>query len=1334
MDKYDAKQAHDFDPFFQKAADTNGVSYALLRKLSWNESRFKADAKSPTGPVGPMQFTTATAKAMGLVVDPANGIDERKDPEKSIMAGAKLLGGLVQKYKGDELKAALAYNQGEGVSGKPSLTAYDSGDFSKVNPEGLGYMRNLLDVAKSPRLSELEQFGGISPKADGISLDSVTQGLDKSPSFKVGEDLPQSANMNVKGQEVPEPEVPFGKSYWESHGETLDDVAERSTFFGFGKATSAEVANSTVGMAFRAGRVDNGYDVFKDTITPTKWNSHTWSPEELARIRKEVKNPDYINVVTGGSSENLDELIKLANENYERDANAADAGLGAKLSAGVVGAAVDPLSYVPLAGTAMKGAKVINKAMVVGAQTAGLNVLSEGIRTSVAGGEAHYAEAAAGGMLFGAGMSAIADGIARKLGKDVQNPFAGPAMRVEARETARNSGGADLSRMPENADGMTGEHLGVPFEELPTGDVRLTDGSVMGAANPANPKLQRDFAEVDPERAAPGVQFGGLTELGLRIHRSQDARVRAVGQDLVRSPTGFESGSNGKFGATASDIHERLRSQDNRAYNVLFDAVKTAMKDPEWSTGAQALSKAGQRELIYKRAALAIERPELKANLTDSEKVVMDILQKHFDNKRQMMEAPQMFGNAKAQSIFPNSRHVGTYVPNVYSREAKALYAQKLGGSDNLQEAIKHSWMTSYRSRPEVKQRVDDALLAELEKSAPKPKDGKPAAKLEVTPEMVEKYANDKAYGIAKTGEFHGSTLVDDNINFGGDLVGIENNQFLEARNLFDSDMQITLPDGSPFSVNDLREFDMRRIVPAYDRRVNGDIAIMGGTGKTTAELKGEIMKLKQDADALKDGQLRSEAEALMEVAKVLTGRGRREPDGNMATILRGMNDLSFFAKNAYMGVQNVTEVAGMLAQGNVRTLIHGIPHLQDLALRRKVVNAKELKELHGTLFGKEVDDILRPNREDIIQRLREFTNAGPASSTAVGTFKFATQELAAHSPWTKLLNGTTNYLLDAGRQGVLADVMDATLKGKNSKFAKENLLKSASITKEQWQGVQALIREHTSQGPDGKFTVGDKRAFAEDPRAMDLWRMADKVADEVMMRPHKVSLQDSKAYGAFAKTMLQFKMFTIKSMNSKFLRSFYEATKNARAIDTALTWMVSGGLAATYYAAQAHVKAVALPKEQQQDYLDKALNPNMIGYAMLSRSSHFGAPLGLANLVMAPLGFDQAKMVRSSVLPQGDKKYNKEQAINGFAQTSSPVQNFVNGVLQQVPAFGFGANVFASGYNMAGLAQSDSTLNDRDYMTGLMNTTRELVPNDPLSQQIILHIANEGGIHIDGK
>ncbi|WP_222119068.1 hypothetical protein, partial [Staphylococcus argensis] len=154
---------------------------------------------------------------------------------------------------------------------------------------------------------------------------------------------------------------------------------------------------------------------------------------------------------------------------------------------------------------------------------------------------------------------------------------------------------------------------------------------------------------------------------------------------------------------------------------------------------------------------------------------------------------------------------------------------QKLGGPEGLQQAIAQSWLTSYRVRPEVKARVDEYLM---ELNGYKSVD-------QVTPEVVQKHAMDKAYGISHTEDFTASSVIDDNIT---GLVGIENNSFLEARNMFDSDLPVTLPDGSTFSVNDLRDFDMARIIPAYDRRVNGDISIMGGSGKTTQQLKDEIM------------------------------------------------------------------------------------------------------------------------------------------------------------------------------------------------------------------------------------------------------------------------------------------------------------------------------------------------------------------------------------------------------------------------------------------------------------------------------------------------------------
>lgn len=1310
MDKYNPNEPHEYDALFQQAADTHGVSYGLLRKVGWVESRFKPTAQSPTGPRGVMQFTKATGQAYGLQND-----EDFNDPAKSIDAGARYLADLVKKYNGDELKAALAYNQGEGRNGKPQLEAYDSGNFAGIGDEGRNYLRSLLGVAKSPKSGDIESFGGITPKAKGIPFDAAMSGIGKKG--KVTTELPESHSMSFQGKEQAAPNQPFGKDYWEAKGTTLDEANERSTFFGFGNAAEAELSNSTLGVAFRAGKRDNGFDVLTDVLQPTRFNSHIWSPEELDKIRKEVKNPAYMNVVLGGSAENLDELIKMANENFEADAKAADAGLGAKLSAGLIGAGVDPLTYVPIAGNTAKGFKLVNKALMVGAQAGALNVASEGLRTSVAGGDAHYAEAALAGMLLAGGLTAVADGVAaglRKSGAEqIENPFAAAQMRFEARETSRNTGGYDASRMPPSEDRVFSQHNGVEYAPLETepGAVVLRDGSIISDTNLANPMTAREFAEVDPERAAWGLPMRGLSEIGLRTLRSEHAEIRGLAKDLVRSPTGMESGSHGKFGATASDIKERLHSTNQRTYNDLYGAMKEAMADPEWSVGMFKSGAQGARQEIYRRVAVAIERPELQANLTKAERKVMDIMKEHFDLKREMMENPSMFGN-KATSIFPNSRHKGTYVPHVYSREAKQLYSQALGGSDGLQEAIAASWMTSYRSRPEVKARVDEHL-AETLGIDPKA----------VTEEMVMKHASDKAYGIAKTDEFNSSSVIDDNIE---GLVGIENNSFLEARNLFDSDMPVTLPNGQQFSVNDLRDFDMKHVMPAYDRRVDGDIAIMGGTGKTTAELKDAIMALDKKSEG--KGTMKGEVEALKDTVKILTGRARRNQDTVGDTMVRALSDMSFFTKNAYMGLQNLTEISGMLAKGNIRAMLHGIPVLRDLAFRNKPVSGSELKELHSMVFGKEFDQLIRPSRQDIIQRLRESTDTPDVAAKVAGTVKHATQELAARSPLTKFLNGTSNYLLDMARQGVMGDVVSHAITGKGAnKWIKGDMLKSASISKEQWEGIQSLIRENVTRGEDGKFTFKDKRKLANDPRAMDLWRLADKVADETMLRPHKVSLQDSHAFGAIAKLVLQFKSFVIKSMNSKFIRSGNEAFKNHRAMDMALTYAISGGIAGSYYVAQAHLKAAGLPKEQQKDYLKKALDPKMIAYAAASRSSHLGSPLSIANFAMGAAGYDQGLMVRSTILPKGDDKRERNKAV-----TSRDMGDSIMGAIgEQVPAIGFAGAALATGRNAYGVLTAPNKPTEREMMTGLMNAHRELIPNDPISQQMLIKFYEANGVHI---
>lgn len=1164
-------------------------------------------------------------------------------------------------------------------------------------------------------------LNGISPKTPPVSanvFDALTEGLKAKPKVALGENLPTAAGLNIEGQAPEAPNESFGEMFYKATGETMQEREDRSTWFGFGAATEAEVKNSMVGVAIRAGQTEESLDVIGDVFNPTRWNNHKWSREELDQIRNAGVLPQYYGVITGGSPQNLTELINLALENQKLDQEKAKAGTGAQLAAGVIGAGVDPLTYVPIAGQVGKGGKLVNKMFTVAAQSGALAGVSEMARTSVAGGDAHVAEAILGGALFGGGMTAIADGLGRALGRNT-NEFAGPATRLEARETARNVDGQDLSRLPIQEGEQTFSHQGVKFADVPNepGSVRLEDGSILIGENPLNPKTRQVFDEViEPERAAAGVNLGGLTEIGLKLLRSENPEIRGVAADLVRSPTGMQSGASGKIGTTASDVFERLRAVDHRFYNDIDDAVTEALKDPYFQTAFWRDSGAFRQD-IYQRVSMAIEdgSGNLKSELTPGELKVYDLLKNQFDAKREMMENPAMFGRQDAQSIFPGSRFKGTYVPHVYSKQMKDLYIKELGSPEALQEAIKKSWLTSYASRTEVKKRVDEALL-----------EADPTLTPEGLAAAVDKYANDKAYGISHTEQFERSSVMEENIN---GLVGLENNSFLEARNLFDSDMSIVLPNGQTFSVNNLREWDMDKIVPAYNRRVNGDIAIMAGTGKTTKDMKDLVETLMNKAGD--DGKLKGEVSTLRDTLKILTGRARRDgaDDAAFATVMRTMTDLSFFAKNAYMGVQNLTEIGGMLARGNVRALLHGVPMFRDLAFRNKKVGASEIKDLHNVIFGKELDDSIRPSKQDVIDRLRSYSDLGRGTATALGTAKYYTGELAVRSPFTKVLNGTTNYLLDAGRQGFLSDIVEHSLTGSKRKFD-DRWLKTAGISDEQWKGIKSLIRESVTRGPDGKYTIKDKKAFSQDPRAMDLWRMGDTIADETLLRPHKLSNMDAKAYGPLAKTVLQFKNFVIKSINGRTMRTFYNATKNNRAMDAALSTVISMGLAGIYYMAQAHVKAYAMQEGRDRDYLKQALDPTMIGYAALSRSSHLGGPLGVANILGGIAGYEDTKMLRSSILPRSPTE-KPERAIAYGAATSDPVMNVVGNFLEQVPAFGYAANVGASAYNLAGYLKSDTRVNERDYMTGMYNTFRELVPNDPITQKLLLGTFEEQGIHI---
>lgn len=1374
--QYDPNKTSPYDDAIAEAAALNGVSYNLLRKQLWLESGFNPQAQSPTGPKGIAQFTKATGEAYGL------SDSDRLDPVKSIHAAAKHVADLTKKFDGDELKAVLAYNVGEGPKGKPQLEAYDRGDFSAVGDEGRNYMRTLMDTTKSSKRGDFAAFVGTTPKAKGVSFESAMGGIGAQP--KVGTELPESISMDLKGKAQQAPNVNFAKERYDAYGETVSEAEGirklhgakdkgkqkfwevgssawkvANAFKGTGDAIKGNAANSMVGLAVRAAQEDNSMSLMGDMFTPTRLNSHTWSKEELERIRKEVKNPAYIKVVAGGSPDNLDALIEMANRNYEYDAKTAKAHVGAQIIGGVAGAAFDPLTYVPVVGQAGKAVGIINKgrkAMSAGVQAGALNVASESVRTSFAGGEAHYAEAALGGLVFGAGMSAAAQAFSHNKAKTISpegvqpevltkgdspkvspevtpevDPMVSMAHRYEVRMDAMQKG---MDYDPASISPREGEALkmsshGVPYMDAPeglakNGDVRMADGSIISGSNPLNPKTLDTLEKLaETERAAKGFSLGSATggvmkgydEVSMVIMRSESPAIRGIGADLIRPTTGLESGAGGKFGSTASDVFERLRSDDYQFQATMSDTLDKALKDVRHDLAAEGYSKAEQKQFISRRVAEAVEdmSGNKMAKLTEHEKALVDLIRKHHDYKAQALKNPAMFGNDVdvSKAAMTGSHFEGGYYPVRYDAGARTIALNRVGGDvQELKEAIKASMLGSYRTSEVIKARVDNYI--------------------KTTGETVSEYAERKAYGIASAngeakGAYTSSGAMDDV------EANLASNSYLEERHLFGSDFEVTLKDGDKFSINDLRHFDMEDVLPAYNRRVNGDISILAGTGKTTKELVDDIDKtIAAHSD---DPKAKFEAESLREVVKIITGRARRDPEGALATMARSLNDLAYTTKNSYMGIQNYTEIGAMVARAGVDNLARSIPTIGKYMSKKNKLNAREASEVHSMLFGKELDDHIIPKRADVIERLR-MGGASDGAAKAVGSLKWATGKIAARWPLSRVMVGTTNHIVKSARIETLGNIAAHVHVGKKS-FVSEGMRKSAGITDAQWSDIKAFMKEHTVHDPkSGEFTFVNKEAMRTDPRAMSLWRLADHVASETILRPDKVSFQAARQTGAALSMAMQFKNFVVRSVNGRFVRSWYESTKNGRALDQSM--MIASGLmlSGAFQVLRAHIQALGMQDAEAGRYLNDALKPEVLAVGAITRSSILGAPIGVYGFLAQPLGLpggDLVASVRTSMNPR-DPFEKKEKTIKGGKAGDDYFSGLIDRSLQQIPALQWSKDLAASIQNYSMVSSSKSNYDSMMANDATYRSLSRVVPNDPVSLWLLKTYFEYDGIMLD--
>lgn len=124
--KTDDKEKESYREYAMRKAREYNLDPKFVNQIFEIESGYDPAAKSKTGPQGIGQLTSYIAKRFGI------SPKDRTDPYKNMDASIGFMDYLNKKYKGDQAKIAVAYNQGE-----PVLDAHLKRNKGKLVPETL---------------------------------------------------------------------------------------------------------------------------------------------------------------------------------------------------------------------------------------------------------------------------------------------------------------------------------------------------------------------------------------------------------------------------------------------------------------------------------------------------------------------------------------------------------------------------------------------------------------------------------------------------------------------------------------------------------------------------------------------------------------------------------------------------------------------------------------------------------------------------------------------------------------------------------------------------------------------------------------------------------------------------------------------------------------------------------------------------------------------------------------------------------------------------------------------------------------------------------------------
>lgn len=1142
---------HPYDGIIKDTAERYGLNHTLFRRQLYQESRFNPNAVSRAGAMGVGQIMPKTANAYGVT-----DLSALKDPFFNIDLAGRIMKDNLKHAKGNHYAALAMYN-----GGSAAMKNYLKGNYKDLPKETWNYIDTIGDDDRWGEQKVNEAVPPVNPSETTKIEESLTPSedslIDKEPVF-TSLDLPE-ASKEIK---------PFTK-------DPVDEEAVRA-------ALDNTTRSRLLGLTFRSKRWADSryvYDPSQDTSDETQVGfaggvKHSYIPTYLRMsfadgsifgeqfspsdvqmgeiLGKVGYNMDrYYAVLNGATSmEDVEERLKINDEVIKYRQAEAKAGWFSSITSSIGSAVVDPLSYVPVLGTYGMAGRVLTGAA--------LGAVSNQIDTYVSGAEHDILEDMFVGALFGAGIEFGLKGIGKG------GHFVG--------DTARR---ANIIREYQEAG-----------KDLPS---EIFDG--IGGSTKAAVSLNNLMDNI--EKRMPIVSTKGV----FKALESENFR-KFTDSFFVDRGSGYVD-ENGVHYATR--FQGQTAEEKLRAAQIEFENFESNYRDH-----FNNLRKLGHRDdeinlAIYQ----AIESDRIPSKFVGNEEFTnivesaKDFLQKTSKTGQRGGYVPRVSDPVKVADIIDPSMQRGQQVERLVNELSQALVDGATGN-----EQVKQRIINYYKKNVYAKLKAErEALIKEQQKkyNKNKPKNVQLLKPLPDEPdwvdvlEWIKKEAREDALGWIDQGASQGRKIIND-----GNIASI---QYDPEVTRIPWDTSVTTRSG--VSIDRLRR-DPLESIRMHHNKVVGESIIQSYGCTNLNEFEEMLGKMwSEELNTTIGGRVDAKkfAQAKDQLINMIYNKYHATSDVN-SSWLGAMSDvirnLTFFSKNALMGVANLFEQGEAIKHYGAMHFFKGVPLVRDMFdnWTKNGMSNKEVRQAQSLIFGLSVRNtgILRDiATESWDRQLRRF-NGDKAKAILVAS----TDTLAQASPFTKFLQNTENSIVEASQGMFLGELIQYAHNKSISKkgFLNKELMQRNGISQENFDNLLKILKESTTVGKNKEITIDNLDAIlSKDPAALaTLRRMGDYVAHEVIQKNTlgDTFLWEGSQKNPFMQLLLQFKTFSIRSYDKRLKKMMGRAAEGD-ALGQTYSLFLSTALGTLGAMTNVLVGTTGMTDEQREEYLKKTIkyDPN---------------------------------------------------------------------------------------------------------------------------------------------